>query len=82
MNHWQMIAVAYGLTFAALAVEVMLLFRRRRLAVEQARAWLDDEAPATGPGSSRDPGPAGAGGSAGAGAGSGAGASVGAGAGG
>jgi hypothetical protein len=68
MNHWQMIAVAYGLTFAALAVEVMLLFRRRRLAVEQARAWLDDEAHVAGPGALRDAVPAGAGGGAGAGA--------------
>ena len=73
MNHWQMIAAAYGLTFAALAMEVMLLFRRRRLAVEQARTWLDDEAQAGGTGSARDAGAAGAGGGAGAGAGAGAG---------
>jgi hypothetical protein len=41
MNHWQMIAIAYGLTFAALAVEVSLLFRRRRAALRQAQANPD-----------------------------------------
>ena len=43
MNHWQMIAVAYGLTFAALAIEVALLFRRRRVALRQARASQDPD---------------------------------------
>ncbi|MBA3477126.1 MAG: heme exporter protein CcmD [Lautropia sp.] len=41
MNHWQMIAIAYGLTFGALALEVVLLCSRRRAALQQARAWLD-----------------------------------------
>jgi len=45
MNHWGMIAFAYGLTFAALALEVAFLFRRRRLAVRQAQAWLEAEIP-------------------------------------
>ena len=35
MNHWQMIAIAYGLTFAVLAIEVVLLGRRRRAALRQ-----------------------------------------------
>ena len=42
MNHWQMIAVAYGLTFAVIAIEVLLLGRRRRAALRQVRtgaAW-------------------------------------------
>lgn len=38
MVHWQMIAIAYSLTFAALAVEVSLLFRRRCAARRQALA--------------------------------------------
>jgi hypothetical protein len=47
MNHWQMIALAYALTFVAIALEVALLFRRRGNAWRQARAWLDaEEAPA------------------------------------
>ena len=41
MNHWQMIAIAYGLTFGVLALEVVLLRSRRRAALQQARAWLD-----------------------------------------
>ena len=45
MNHWQMIAIAYGLTFGALALEVFLLFRRRRAAVQLAQAWLAAEEP-------------------------------------
>jgi len=32
MNHWQMIVLAYALTGAAMALEVVLLFRRRRSA--------------------------------------------------
>jgi hypothetical protein len=40
MNHWQMIAIAYVLTFAAVALEVVLLLRRRRAAWRQARASL------------------------------------------
>ena len=47
MNHWQMIAIAYGLTFVALALEVTLLFGRRRAALRQAQGWLEtDESPA------------------------------------
>jgi heme exporter protein CcmD len=42
MAHWQVIAIAYGLTFLALAVEVALLVRRRRAALRQLR--LLDEA--------------------------------------
>jgi heme exporter protein CcmD len=41
MNHWQMIAIAYGLTFAALAVEVALLVRRRQAALRELRASRD-----------------------------------------
>jgi heme exporter protein CcmD len=41
MNHWQMIAIAYGLTFAALAIEISLLFRRRKAALRQARTGED-----------------------------------------
>lgn len=41
MNHWQMIVIAYGLTFAALAIEVALLVRRRSAAKRQARASLE-----------------------------------------
>jgi hypothetical protein len=41
MNHWQMIAIAYGLSFAALAIEILLLRRRRQAALRQAR--LGDE---------------------------------------
>jgi hypothetical protein len=41
MNHWQMITLAYGLTFAALTLEVVLLFRRRRQALRQALDGLD-----------------------------------------
>ncbi len=37
MTHWQVIAIAYGLTFLALAVEVALLVRRRRAALRQIR---------------------------------------------
>jgi len=45
MNHWQMIAIAYVLTFAAVALEVVLLLRRRRAAWHHARASLpEDEA--------------------------------------
>jgi hypothetical protein len=39
MNHWQIIALAYALTFAALALELALLSRRRRSALRQAQAW-------------------------------------------
>ena len=35
MSHWMVIAVTYGLTFLALAAEVMLLVRRRRAALRQ-----------------------------------------------
>ncbi len=42
MAHWQVIAIAYGLTFLALAMEVALLVRRRRAALRQLR--LLDEA--------------------------------------
>jgi heme exporter protein CcmD len=42
MTHWQVIAIAYGLTFLALAMEVALLVRRRRAALRQLR--LLDEA--------------------------------------
>ena len=45
MNHWQMIAISYVLTFAALALEVVLLLRRRRAAWRQARASLSDGEP-------------------------------------
>ena len=45
MNHWQMIAVAYALTFAALALEIVLLFRRRRAALRQAQDRTDADAP-------------------------------------
>ncbi len=45
MNHWQMIAFAYALTFVALALELALLFRRRRSALRQAQAWLDADEP-------------------------------------
>ena len=48
MNHWQMIAIAYVLTFAAVALEVVLLLRRRRAAWRHARALDEDEA--AGPG--------------------------------
>ena len=41
MNHWQMIAIAYGLTFAALALEVALLRRRRRAALRQLETGAD-----------------------------------------
>jgi hypothetical protein len=43
MNHWQMIAIAYLLTFAAVALEVVLLLRRRRAAWEYARASLQED---------------------------------------
>jgi hypothetical protein len=43
MNHWLMIAIAYGLTLAAVAIEIVLLFRRRRVALRQARSWLDSD---------------------------------------
>ena len=48
MNHWQMIILAYTLTGAALALEVALLWRRRRNAWRQAQAWseVDDDASA------------------------------------
>jgi hypothetical protein len=42
MNHWQMIAIAYGLTFVALAAEVLLLRRRRLAALRQVRESLAD----------------------------------------
>ena len=38
MNHWQMIAIAYGLSFGALALEIALLVRRRRAALREALA--------------------------------------------
>jgi len=60
MNHWQMIAIAYSLTFMALALEVALLFRRRRAAVRQAQTWLDADdlqASGTGAGAAVDSGP-------------------------
>ncbi len=54
MNHWQMIAAAYALTFGAVALETVLLLRRRRAALRQAKAWLDADQPeaaaVTGPG--------------------------------
>ncbi len=37
MTHWQPSSWRYGLTFAALAIEVALLRRRRRRAERQAR---------------------------------------------
>ena len=43
MNHWQIIALAYALTFAALALELALLSRRRRSALRQAQAWPDTD---------------------------------------
>jgi len=43
MNHWQMIAIAYLLTFAAVALEVALLVRRRRAAWRHACASLQDD---------------------------------------
>ncbi len=43
MNHWQMIAIAYVLTLAAVALEVVLLLRRRRAAWRQARASLAED---------------------------------------
>ena len=49
MNHWQMIAIAYGLSFAALALEVALLLRRRHAAWRQVQACID--AVEAGPGS-------------------------------
>ena len=44
MNHWQMIAISYALTFAALAVEVALLMRRRRAALRHVQASIDEDA--------------------------------------
>ena len=41
MTHWEVIAVTYGLTFVALAVEVALLSRRRRAALRQIRSLVD-----------------------------------------
>lgn len=41
--HTTMIAAAYGLTFAALAIEVVLLRLRRRRAIATARTAVDDE---------------------------------------
>ena len=43
MNHWQMIAISYALTFAALAVEVALLMRRRRTGLRQVQAAIDED---------------------------------------
>lgn len=43
MSHWQMIAFAYGLTIAALAIEIALLIRRRRVALRQAQASQDPD---------------------------------------
>jgi heme exporter protein CcmD len=48
MTHWEIIAVAYGLSFAAVAAEIALLWRRRRAALRQAQAW--DRAGEPGPG--------------------------------
>lgn len=45
MNHWQMIAIAYGLSFGALALEIALLVRRRRAALSEALAGEDPAAP-------------------------------------
>ncbi len=45
MNHWQMIAIAYGLSFGALALEIALLVRRRRAALREALADCDPAAP-------------------------------------
>jgi heme exporter protein CcmD len=45
MSHWQVIAIAYGLTFAALAVEVVLLVRRRRAALRQVQRLAEDMEP-------------------------------------
>ncbi len=50
MNHWQMIAIAYVLTFAALALEIALLFRRRHAALRQAQAWVESDVPEPGAG--------------------------------
>ena len=38
MNHWQMIAIAYGLSIVAIAIEITLLGRRRRAALQQVRS--------------------------------------------
>lgn len=48
MTHWEIIAVTYGLSFAAVAAEIALLIRRRRAALRQAQAW--DRAAEPGPG--------------------------------
>ncbi|NLD55191.1 MAG: heme exporter protein CcmD [Burkholderiaceae bacterium] len=50
MSHWTVIAIAYGLTFLALAVEVGLLVRRRRAALRQVRLLAE----ATEPGGSEE----------------------------
>ncbi|MDO4682713.1 MAG: heme exporter protein CcmD [Lautropia sp.] len=39
MTHWDYIWIAYGLTAAALALELVLLFQRRR----RARQMLEDQ---------------------------------------
>lgn len=55
MNHWQMIAIAYGLTFVALAVEVLLLRRRRLAALRQVRESIADQDAAVGAGAGAVP---------------------------
>ena len=45
MSHWLMIAIAYGLTFLALAVEVVLLVRRRRAALRQVELLAEGSDP-------------------------------------
>jgi heme exporter protein CcmD len=45
MTHWEVIVLAYGLTFLALAMEVALLRRRRRAALRQIRLLAESGAP-------------------------------------
>ncbi len=54
MSHWLMIAIAYGLTFLALAMEVALLVRRRRAALRQIELLAEASAPG-GPEETDDP---------------------------
>lgn len=46
MKHWEALVAAYGLTFLALTVEVLLLVRRRRAALRQARLLVAGSDPA------------------------------------
>lgn len=41
MSHWDYVLIAYGLTAAALVLELVLLFARRR----RARITLEDQQP-------------------------------------